>query len=71
MAALIPKPDPDCSTAAPDAVATVRVTSPARTTVSDCDALLRDLLRALARSAAREAWASACSDNSDSQDPTS
>ncbi len=70
MAALIPKPDPDCSTAMPDAVATVCDTSRARVPASDRDALLRDLVRALARSAAREAWASACPDHPVIEDPT-
>jgi hypothetical protein len=57
MAALIPKPDTDQPATSFDAAAPVRDTSPENTAASSRDALLRDLVRALARTAAREAWA--------------
>jgi hypothetical protein len=71
MAALPPQPDPDLPATSPDAVVPVRDNSPARTAASDRDGLLRDLVRALARSAAREAWALACPDHPDSQETSS
>jgi len=70
MAALNPKLDPASRAASPDAVAPQDGTSPAGTAARDRDALLRDLVRALAPSAAREAWALACHDSHDSQEPT-
>lgn len=70
MAALIPKPDPEPPATSSDAAAPVGDIPQERTTASDRDALLRDLVRALARSAAREAWALACPDHSDSQETT-
>lgn len=71
MAALSPQPDLDQPAASSDAAAAVCATPPGRLTASDRDALLRDLVRALARSAARKAWALACSDPPDSQERTS
>lgn len=71
MAALKLQPNPDTSTASSDADVPARDSPPACTTASDRDALRRDLVRALARSAAREAWALACSDHPVSQDTTS
>jgi hypothetical protein len=61
MAALIPKTDPESSAASPDTAATTNGTAgDSGTAGSDRDVLQRDLARALARTAAREAWALAC-----------
>ena len=68
MAALIPKLHPDHSTASPDAVEHLNGTAPFAATEADRDTLLRDLVRALARTAAREAWALAMPATSEPQE---
>jgi hypothetical protein len=69
MAALNPKPDPD--PASSDTAEIVNAAAATRSAAQcDRDALLRDLTRALARAAAREAWALACVDEQHSQEPT-
>lgn len=71
MAALIPKPDPDPATASPNVAATTDGTAgDSGTAGSDRDVLLRDLARALARAAAREAWALACVEDLHDQEIT-
>lgn len=69
MAAPIPTPDPDLSDASPDAAANANGIAALRSAAGPGrDALLRDLARALARAAAREAWAAACVDQPNGQE---
>jgi hypothetical protein len=71
MAALNPVPAPDQPDTSSDAVGRVCSSSSIPRTASARDALLRDLVRALARAAAREAWAQACHHQQDIQETTS
>ena len=68
MAALHLKPQPDHSTASSDVVEHPNDTAASAATDADRETLLRDLVRALARTAAREAWALAITATSEPQE---
>jgi hypothetical protein len=70
MAALNPVPAPDQPDTSSEAVGGVCPPASIPRTASARDALLRGLARALARGAAREAWAQACHHQPDIQETT-